>query len=210
MLCKRLNTGLARNPDMPILVIATQNKDKLKEIKALLSGLSIEVVSIGELIPDFDIIEDKDTILGNAAKKALETAKATGFPALADDTGLYIEALDGEPGVYAARFAGESCSYEDNRKKALHLMQGNTNRKAEFKTMVVLAEPDGVVAFREGIVSGLITDAERGSNGFGYDAVFEVDGTGKTYAEMEDNEKNNCSHRGKALKAILPFLTGYF
>ncbi len=195
---------------MTKLVLATRNKDKLKEIKAILTGLSIDVVSIGELIPSFDVIEDKDTILGNAAKKALETAKATGLPALADDTGLFIEALDGEPGVYAARYAGEDCSYADNRKKALHLMQGITNRKAEFKTMVVLAEPDGVVAFREGSVSGLITDEARGSNGFGYDAVFEVDGTGKTYAEMDDKEKNECSHRGKALKAILPFLAEYF
>jgi len=194
---------------MQKLVIASQNKDKLVEIKALLADLPIEIIAIGDILTGFDVIEDKDTILGNAAKKALETAQATGMPALADDTGLFIEALNGDPGVYAARFAGENCSYADNRNKALLLMQGQINRKAEFKTVVVLAEPEGVVAFREGVVQGVITLTERGTNGFGYDAVFEVTGTNKTYAEMDNAEKNNCSHRGKALQAMLPFLRNY-
>jgi XTP/dITP diphosphohydrolase len=195
---------------MPKLVIATQNRDKLKEIRALLSGIGIAVVPVSDIMAGFDVIEDKDTILGNAAKKALETAKAVGLPALADDTGLFIEALGGDPGVFAARFAGEGCSYADNRHKAVSLMQGCENRKAEFRTVMVLAEPGGVIAYREGIVSGLITDEERGSNGFGYDAVFEVEGTGKTYAEMNDEEKNACSHRGKALRAIIPLIVNYF
>ena len=194
---------------MDKLVLASQNKDKLIEIKALLADLPIEIVTVGDLLPDFEVIEDKDTILGNAAKKALETAIATGLPSLADDTGLFIEALNGEPGVYAARFAGEPCTYADNRNKALLMMQGKDNRKAEFRTMVVLAEPDGVVAYREGIVQGTITLSERGTNGFGYDAVFEVTGTGKTYAEMDNTEKNLCSHRGKALQAMLPLLKKY-
>lgn len=195
---------------MQKLILASQNKDKLKEIRFLLADLTIEIVSIKDILPDFDVIEDKDTILGNAAKKAHETAQATGLPCLADDTGLFIEALDGRPGVYAARFAGEHCSYADNRNKALESMQGVANREAEFRTVVVLALPDGVVAYREGIVKGLITQAERGTGGFGYDAVFEVDGTGKTYAEMDEAEKNGCSHRGKALKEFLPFLKEYF
>jgi XTP/dITP diphosphohydrolase len=195
---------------MQKLVIASQNRDKLKEIKALIEAVQIEIVNVGDILPEFEVIEDKDTILGNAAKKALETAQATGLPALADDTGLFIEALNGEPGVYAARFAGEKCTYADNRNKALHLLKGIENRKAEFRTVVVLAEPSGVIAFREGIVQGSITREERGNNGFGYDAVFEVEGMGKTYAEMNNMEKNNCSHRGKALQAMLPFLAEYF
>ncbi len=195
---------------MQKLVIASQNKDKLVEIRALLADLQVEIIGIKDILPDFDVIEDKDTILGNAAKKAMETAKATGLVCLADDTGLFIEALNGEPGVYAARFAGEPCSYADNRHKALQMMQGQVNRKAEFRTVVVLAEPDGVVAYREGIVSGEITHSDRGDNGFGYDAVFEVTGTGKTYAEMDNAGKNSCSHRGKALKEIFPFLQKYF
>lgn len=195
---------------MQKLVIASHNRDKIKEIKAMLTGLSVEVCSIDDILPDFDVVEDCDTIFGNAAKKALETAVVTGFPALADDTGLFIEALDGQPGVYAARFAGENCSYADNRQKALSMLNNVDNRKAVFKTVVVLAEPNGVVAYREGAVEGFITTSERGNNGFGYDAVFQVGGTDKTYAEMHDEAKNNCSHRGLALKAILPFLAEYF
>lgn len=195
---------------MQKLVIATHNKDKLSEIKAVLSELPLDIVSIDEVIVGFDVIEDKDTILENAAKKALETSVATGLPALADDTGLFIEALNNEPGVFAARFAGAGCTYADNRRKALNLLQDSINRKAVFKTVIVLAEPDGVVTYKEGTVEGIITTEDRGSNGFGYDAVFEVTGTGKTYAEMDSDEKNACSHRGKALREIIPFLIEYF
>jgi XTP/dITP diphosphohydrolase len=192
------------------LVIASHNKDKLKEIKALLQDLPIEICSVDDVLPGFDVIEDCETIFDNAAKKALETSMATGLPALADDTGLFIEALDNKPGVYAARFAGEGCTYADNRHKALAMLQNIDNRKAVFKTVIVLAEPDGVVAYREGSVEGIITTEERGDRGFGYDAVFEVNAMHKTYAEMDDEEKNTCSHRGLALKAILPFLKEYF
>lgn len=195
---------------MQKLVIATHNKDKLSEIKAVLSELPLDIVSIDEVIVGFDVIEDKDTILENAAKKALETSVVTGLPALADDTGLFIEALNNEPGVFAARFAGAGCTYADNRRKALNLLQDSINRKAVFKTVIVLAEPDGVVTYKEGTVEGIITTEDRGSNGFGYDAVFEVTGTGKTYAEMDSDEKNACSHRGKALREIIPFLIEYF
>ncbi|MBM4399195.1 MAG: RdgB/HAM1 family non-canonical purine NTP pyrophosphatase [Candidatus Cloacimonetes bacterium] len=195
---------------MQKLVIATHNKDKLSEIKAVLSELPLDIVSIDEVIVGFDVIEDKDTILENAAKKALETSVVTGLPALADDTGLFIEALNNEPGVFAARFAGAGCTYADNRRKALNLLQDSSNRKAVFKTVIVLAEPDGVVTYKEGTVEGIITTEDRGSNGFGYDAVFEVTGTGKTYAEMDSDEKNACSHRGKALREIIPFLIEYF
>jgi XTP/dITP diphosphohydrolase len=192
------------------LILATHNQDKVREIRQILSLLPVEIVSSDEVLPGFEIIEDRDTILGNAAKKALDTAKAAQLPALADDTGLFISALKGEPGVRAARFAGEECSYADNRHKALALMQEVADRSAEFRTVAVLAEPDGIVAYREGIVRGNITTEERGDNGFGYDAIFEVAGTGKTYAEMEDAEKNACSHRGEAFSNLLPFLQKYF
>jgi XTP/dITP diphosphohydrolase len=195
---------------MTRLVLASHNKDKLREIRALLADLDVEIISLADVLPGFDVVEDKDTILANAAKKALETAKATGLPALADDTGLFIDALNGAPGVYAARFAGEGCSYADNRQKVLSLLKGIAHRKAEFRTVAVLAEPDGVVAYREGVMPGLISAEERGSNGFGYDSVFEVEDTGKTYAELDDAEKNACSHRAKALQNFLPFLLKYF
>lgn len=195
---------------MPKLVIASRNQDKIKEIKALLSELPIDIVSSYEILPDFDVVEDKDTIMGNAAKKALETSIATGMHCLADDTGLFIEALQGAPGVYAARYAGEGCTYADNRIKALSEMGDIEDRRASFKTAVVFANPEGVIAVREGNVTGTLTKAERGTNGFGYDAIFEVEGTGKTYAEMTDAQKNVCSHRARALQAILPFLLEYF
>jgi XTP/dITP diphosphohydrolase len=195
---------------MPKLIIASQNKDKLKEIKTILSDLKVEILSAWDIVPGFDVAEDRDTILGNAAKKALETAKATGLPSLADDTGLFIYALNGEPGVYAARFAGKDCTYADNRNKALSTMKNVTDRRAEFRTVVILAEQEGIIAYCEGIVYGWITEKERGRNGFGYDAIFEVEGTGKTYAEMNDSEKNACSHRGKALKEIIPLINEYF
>lgn len=195
---------------MPRLVIASRNIDKLREISSLLTDLCVDIIPVNDMLPDFNVIEDQDSILANAAKKAVETSQATGFSALADDTGLFIDALHGDPGVFAARFAGDSCSYAENRQKVLSLLQGIENRKAEFRTVAVLAEPDGVVAYREGIMRGKITTEERGSKGFGYDAIFEVEGSGKTYAEMDETEKNACSHRAIALKSFLPFLTKYF
>ncbi len=195
---------------MTRLVLATHNPDKFKEIRYLLHGLEAEILSVDEVLPGFDVTEDGESILVNAAKKALETAKAANCHVLADDTGLFIKALNGDPGVFAARFAGEGCSYADNRRKVLDLMHDIEDRQAEFKTVAVLAGPDGVIAFREGVMPGQITTAERGGNGFGYDSVFEVGDSGRTYAEMDEKEKNACSHRGKALAAFLPFLVEYF
>jgi len=161
--------------------------------------------------PDIDPVdEDQDSITGNAIKKALETSWQAGVYTLADDTGLFIDALDGAPGVYAARFAGPDCSYEDNRHKALHMMTGKEDRNASFRTAVVLAAPDGVLAIHEGCVKGTITETERGGSGFGYDSIFEVEDTGKTYAEMNDSDKNRCSHRALALQSILPVLQELF
>ena len=125
---------------------------------------------------------------------------------VADDTGLFVDALDGAPGVFAARYAGEGCSYRDNRLKLLSELQGTTNRGARFATCVALAAPDGLLAIAEGSVAGIISTQERGDNGFGYDAVFEVGDTGLTYAQMDDSRKNLISHRGLALRNLLPVL----
>lgn len=188
------------------LLIATGNRDKLVEIREILSGIPFEVISLQEF-PDLpEVVEDRDTIEGNAMKKALETSRATGLLCLADDTGLFIETLQGEPGVYSARWAGEGCSYRDNRVKALQRLQGIANRKAEFRTAVALAAPDGIISVQTGRVPGMIATEERGENGFGYDSVFIVESMGQTYAELADSVKNRISHRALALDLILPIL----
>jgi len=192
------------------LVVATHNTDKLKEIKSLLTELGVQLIASCDIIPDFEVHEDKDTILGNAAKKALMTARELNLPTIADDTGLFINALDGAPGVFAARFAGVGCSDSDNVKKVLKMLQYADDRSADFKTVIILAEPVGVVSYSEGIVSGNITVVPRGSEGFGYDPIFEVSGLSKTYAEMNISEKNDCSHRARAIRQFIPFLINYF
>lgn len=188
------------------LLLASRNPDKLTELRELLFGLEIELVSLLDFpdLPPTD--EDQPTLRGNAAKKALEAARHSGLLCLADDTGLFIDALNGQPGVFAARFAGEHCSYKDNRDKAMLLLKGVADRRAEFRTCAVLAAPDGVVSFKEGIMPGAISESERGENGFGYDSIFIPDPGGRTYAQMSDAEKNAYSHRAKALAAMLPIL----
>ena len=186
------------------ILIATHNPDKLIELQDLLKPLEFRLHFLQEL-PDFlPSEEDQETLLKNAMKKALEAAKFSGLITLADDTGLFIAALNDAPGVMSARFTGNSCSYSDNRQKVLSLMQNTEQRKAYFKTAVALAAPDGIIAIIEGKLDGEITTAEYGSNGFGYDSIFAVNG--KTYAEMNTLEKNRLSHRAIAIKAIIPVL----
>lgn len=188
------------------LLIASNNPDKIAEIRGLLAGLEVELLSLHDF-PDLPpTVEDRETIAANAMKKALEAARNTGLPCLADDTGLFIQALNGEPGVFAARFAGEQCSYKDNREKALKLLEGISDRSAEFRTCVALAAPDGIIAVKEGVMPGTITTEERGANGFGYDSIFAPEGGELTYAEMSDAAKNEISHRGRALRLMLPLL----
>lgn len=188
------------------LMIASQNRDKIKEIRQVLADPQIILYSLDDF-PDLpEVVEDCDTIKGNAIKKAIEIAAYTGMYALADDTGLFIEALDDRPGVYAARYAFENCTYEDNQNKVLMEMQNIKNRKAEFRTAVALANPDGLIAVHEGIVAGEICTYKRGNGGFGYDPIFLVTSMNKTFAEMTDDEKNSCSHRALAIKSILPLV----
>jgi len=191
------------------LLIASRNKDKISEIKVILKNIEIEIVTALDFHDLPEVIEDKDTIEGNAIKKANECAKFTGLLTIADDTGLFIDTLNGEPGVYAARYAGENCTYKDNRIKLLQNMNGKTNRKAQFRTVVALASPNGLIGTAFGKVDGKITDNELGKKGFGYDPIFRVDETGKTFGEMTDKEKHKISHRGRAFRNIILILEEY-
>ncbi|MDD3869281.1 MAG: RdgB/HAM1 family non-canonical purine NTP pyrophosphatase [Candidatus Cloacimonetes bacterium] len=186
------------------ILVATHNPDKLKELQELLNNLKVQLHFLDELPQFLPSEENGKTIYENAMQKALEAAKYSGLLTLADDTGLFIEELNGAPGILSARFAGNSCSYSDNRKKVLNLLQGVENRKAYFETVVALALPDGIVAVLGGKLEGEITTEELGDNGFGYDSIFAVGD--KTYAEMDSEQKNKISHRASAMKAIIPIL----
>jgi XTP/dITP diphosphohydrolase len=125
---------------------------------------------------------------------------------LADDTGLFVDALDGKPGVHAARFAGENCTYKDNRDKMLREMEGKTNRKAQFRTVVAFASLEELIETAQGKIDGTITESEIGTGGFGYDPIFRADETGKTFGEMSEKEKNKISHRGRAFRNMIPVI----
>lgn len=174
-------------------------------MRAILAPLGIELVSALD-IPDLeDVVEDQDTLEGNALKKARYVNKATGIPALSDDTGLEVEALDGAPGVYSARYAGEDATYNDNVMKLMGAMSDEKNRSAQFRTVIALVDDDKEYTF-DGICEGEITLDKRGENGFGYDPVFQPTGYEKTFAELDAAIKNNISHRGRAVQAFIEFL----
>ena len=186
------------------LVCASANPDKVVEIQRLLAGV-VDLLPRPPEVPD--VVEDADTLLGNARLKAAALCAATGLPSVADDTGLEVEALGGEPGVYSARFAGEGCSYADNRRKLIDALDGVENRRAAFKTVAIVMWPDGSELHVEGVCAGTITTEERGEDGFGYDAVFQPDeGSGETFSEMGVDAKNAISHRGRAFRALLAAL----
>ena len=183
------------------LVCASANPDKVVEIQRLLAGV-VELLPRPDDVPD--VVEDADTLLGNARLKAAALCAATGDAAVADDTGLEVDALGGAPGVHAARYAGEGCSYGDNRAKLLAELGDDTNRRAAFKTVAIVVWPDGSELAVEGICPGVITTEERGEIGFGYDAVFQPDeADGATFAELDVEAKNAISHRGRAFRALL-------
>ena len=185
------------------LLLATQNKDKVKELTYLLKDLDIELFSSSDFPDMKEVIEDKETLEGNAEKKAVETAKFTGMYCIADDTGLFIQTLNNEPGVHSARYGGEDCSYADNRKKVLERLNGVSSRDAFFRTVVVIADPKGeIVATADGKVGGVITTEEIGKKGFGYDSIFLCDETGLTFGEMTEESKSKISHRGRAFRNI--------
>jgi len=190
------------------LLLATKNQDKIKEIKKIFKQEDFDLVTMEEFnFPD--VKEDLKSIEANAKKKALETSRATGLTTIADDTGLFVSTLKGKPGAQAARFAGAHCTYRDNRIKLLTYMKGKINRKAEFRTVVALAGTDGIIAITVGVVKGIITKEEVGSEGFGYDSIFRADETGRTFGEMNIAEKEMISHRGRAFRKMIPILKEY-
>ena len=185
------------------LVLATHNPDKQAEMNAVLSDLGLDVIGLDQYPEIDDIPENGTTLLENALIKARAVHLKTGFPALADDTGLEVDALHGAPGVYSARFAGENATYQDNVKKLLSVMAGvsRQNRTARFRTVVALIDSDTEL-WTEGIIEGLITRDQRGAGGFGYDPIFEAADTGKTFSEMSAAQKNEISHRARALQKM--------
>ena len=183
------------------LVCASANPDKVAEIQRLLDGV-VDLLPRPADVPD--VVEDANSLVGNARLKASALCAATAMPAVADDTGLEVEALGGAPGVDAAHYAGEGCSYADNRAKLLSELDGVSDRRAAFKTVAIVVWPDGSELHVEGECPGVITIAERGEIGFGYDSVFQPDeGGGATFAEMGIEAKNFISHRGRAFRALL-------
>jgi XTP/dITP diphosphohydrolase len=191
------------------LVLASANPDKAREIEAIMRGTlgdRLELVPRPPEVPD--VIEDGDTLEANARLKAEALCRATGMAAVADDTGLEVEALDGAPGVYAARYSGEGATYESNVAKLLAELaaRGATTpeeRRARFRTVAMVSRPDGSEVVAEGVVDGVIAAERRGSAGFGYDPVFvPIEGDGRTFAELSADEKHDLSHRGRAFRAL--------
>ena len=190
------------------LVLATRNRHKAQELASLLSDLGISIRTMDAFPQVPDVIEDGKTCEANAIKKARAVSRATGLLAVADDTGLEVDALGGQPGVYAARYAGEHVTYEDNWRKLLRELSGvpHDRRTARFITVAAIASPSGEVQVAEGQLQGVITEEPAGAQGFGYDPVFFVPELGKTLAELSPDEKNRISHRAKAFAQVREIL----
>ncbi|MEQ9309631.1 MAG: RdgB/HAM1 family non-canonical purine NTP pyrophosphatase [Balneolaceae bacterium] len=190
---------------MDKLVLASRNKNKIEEMKTLVSDLGIEVLSALDFTALEEVEEDLPTLEGNALKKARYVHEQTGLPALSDDTGLEVRALNGAPGVYSARYAGEQATYQDNVLKLLDELGNTKNRSAQFRTIVAFITDEKEFTF-EGICEGEITTQQSGDKGFGYDPVFQPKGYDKTFAELDAEIKNKISHRGRAIQKFSSFL----
>ena len=190
------------------LLLATRNSDKARELAVLLGDLGIRIRTLAEFPAAPDVEEDGVTCEANALKKAREMAAATGIPSVADDTGLEVDALDGRPGVFAARYAGDGATYEDNCRKLLRELDGVPleRRTARFVTVAALALPEGHTQVATGTLVGVIAEECSGSQGFGYDPVFFVQELGRTLAELTAEEKNRISHRAKAFRSMADIL----
>ncbi|MDO5664733.1 MAG: non-canonical purine NTP diphosphatase [Bacteroidia bacterium] len=186
------------------IVFTTNNQHKLDEIRKITAG-KIEILSLSDIDCHDDIEENGTTLEENALIKARYIKDKFGFDCFADDTGLEVDALDGAPGVYSSRYAGENCNPQDNMEKMLREMQGKENRKARFRTVIALLL-NGKQHFFEGIINGEIIKEKRGTAGFGYDPIFLPDGYSKTFAELGDNVKNTISHRAIATRQLIHFL----
>lgn len=193
---------------MPTLLLATNNPGKQRELQALFSGLSVELVTPAQAMLDLAVHESGESYLDNARLKAHAFARAYQGWALADDSGLEVGALAGRPGVYSARLAGPGADDAARRRQLLEELSGYQRPwRARFRCVIVLAGPQGAQEMGEGICEGVIVPAERGEGGFGYDPIFEVQGTGLTMAELGTEQKNRISHRARAAADILPRLT---
>ena len=187
------------------IFIASGNKHKILELRQVLKPLGIELKSTLDYPDAEEVDEDQPDLEGNALKKARYWHQKTGLPALADDTGLEVDALNGEPGVYSARYAGEHATYRDNVDKLLYELTNAENRKARFRTVIAFVTDKDEHIF-EGVCEGAITKVAKGSKGFGYDPIFKPAGYEKTFAELSSEEKNKISHRGLAVQKFVEFL----
>ncbi len=185
-----------------IIVLATTNTHKVIEFQKLMGDFQVEIRSLADFGPLPPVIEDGETFDENAYKKAYHTAKVLGLPAIADDSGLVVEVLGGQPGVHSARYAGSSAGDDDNVDKLLEEMDGFNNRTAYFQCTVSIAVPSGPALTYEAKCPGTITSERRGEGGFGYDPVFYHEGLGKTFAQATMEEKNTVSHRGRVMQEI--------
>ena len=193
---------------MKNLLLATNNKGKLREIQALLSGFHIQLVTPGDIGLDLNVVEDGNTYAENAARKALAFAQASHFISLSDDSGLEVNVLNGAPGLHSARFSPKPGATDADRRALLlyHLSQFGRPWRARFHCTTALATPDGWVGFAEGNCPGEIVPEERGKNGFGYDPIFLVLNKNRTMAELALEEKNTLSHRAHAIRAAIPII----
>jgi XTP/dITP diphosphohydrolase len=185
-----------------IIVLATRNKGKIREFQEILKNSGIELRSLNDFGPIPEAVEDGETFDDNAYKKAHFTAKILGLPAVSDDSGLVVKALNGAPGVKSARYAGEKATDQENIAKLLKEMAGITDRRAAFECVISLAVPSGPALTYEGRCEGEIATEPKGSDGFGYDPLFYCPQYGKTFAQCTAEEKNKVSHRGKALSEM--------
>ncbi|MGE5841745.1 MAG: XTP/dITP diphosphatase [Deltaproteobacteria bacterium] len=185
------------------LIIATRNKGKIEEFKALFSGFPINIKSLNDFGPIPEPVEDGKTFEENAYKKAHFTARVLGFPALADDSGLVVDALGGQPGIFSARYAGEGAGDEANIRKLLKAMEAVTDRRSAFECVIAIAVPRGPALIYEGRCEGEVARVPSGKSGFGYDPIFYYQPLKKTFAELSQEEKNRVSHRGKAMAQLL-------
>ncbi len=190
------------------IVVATRNKKKLEELKRLMKDIDIELLSLEDFPQTEEVVEDGKTFEDNAIKKALQIAKATGLPAIADDSGLVVDSLAGAPGVYSARYAGEPADDKKNIERLLREMASipEHKRQAHFICVIALATPEGELKTFTGRVDGIITKEPRGEGGFGYDPVFQPEGLNRTFAEISGEEKDSMSHRMKAIKLLKEYL----
>jgi XTP/dITP diphosphohydrolase len=189
-------------PSMPVIVIATRNRGKTAEIRGLLEGFPVEVRDLGDFGPIPEVEEDGTTFDENAYKKSSFTARVLGYPALADDSGLAVAALNGAPGVFSARYGGAGLSDEQRCQRLLSEMKGRRDRRAAFECVLSLAVPSGPALTYEGRCEGLLVEAPAGDNGFGYDPIFFYPPLQKTFAQLSREEKSLVSHRGQALREL--------